>query len=224
MSAACRRSRRSYDIPVWLTFGTLAVVGERFDGMPRVYGFDSHDGSRSATLEVAPFPVPHDAREPVQFVVSDGARRLGVLTDIGMSTPHVEASLSGCDALVLECNHDRGDARERRLSAVAEAAHRGPLRPSAQRGGGGAARARSTRSRLAAHRRRAPVAAEQHAGAGARRAGRRARLRAGLDRHRRPGRRIRLARDDADRRRAWKSGRSSTRGKAKTVYATDDPH
>ena len=50
--------------------------------------------------------MPHDAREPVQFVVGDGARRLGVLTDIGTSTPYVEASLSGCDALVLECNHD----------------------------------------------------------------------------------------------------------------------
>jgi phosphoribosyl 1,2-cyclic phosphodiesterase len=32
--------------------------------------------------------------------------RLGVLTDIGEATPHVEAMLSGCDALVLECNHD----------------------------------------------------------------------------------------------------------------------
>jgi phosphoribosyl 1,2-cyclic phosphodiesterase len=29
-----------------------------------------------------------------------------VLTDIGASTAHVEATLSGCDALVLECNHD----------------------------------------------------------------------------------------------------------------------
>jgi phosphoribosyl 1,2-cyclic phosphodiesterase len=50
--------------------------------------------------------VPHDAREPVQFVCSDGRWRLGVLTDLGVSTAHVEASLSGCDALVLECNHD----------------------------------------------------------------------------------------------------------------------
>ncbi len=57
-------------------------------------------------LEVRPFPVPHDAREPVQFVVGDGARRLGVLTDIGVTTRYVEASLTGCDALVLECNHD----------------------------------------------------------------------------------------------------------------------
>jgi len=57
-------------------------------------------------LSVRPFTVPHDAREPVQFVVSDGARRLGVLTDLGASTAHVEAMLSGIDALVLECNHD----------------------------------------------------------------------------------------------------------------------
>jgi len=57
-------------------------------------------------IEVRPFPVPHDAREPVQFVCSDGRWRLGVLTDLGISTAYVEASLSGCDALVLECNHD----------------------------------------------------------------------------------------------------------------------
>ncbi|MEO8485785.1 MAG: MBL fold metallo-hydrolase [Betaproteobacteria bacterium] len=93
-------------IPVWLTFGTLSIVGERFAGMDRVYGFDSHDVFSVGALEVRPFPVPHDAREPVQFVVSDGDARLGVLTDLGMSTPAVERALSGCDALVLECNHD----------------------------------------------------------------------------------------------------------------------
>jgi len=93
-------------IPVWLTFGTLSVVGERFACMDRVYGFDSHDCFAVGALEVRPFPVPHDAREPVQFVVTDGTVRLGVLTDIGMSTPAVERALSGCDALVLECNHD----------------------------------------------------------------------------------------------------------------------
>ena len=30
-----------------------------------------------------PYPVPHDAAEPVQYVFSDGVRRLGVLTDAG---------------------------------------------------------------------------------------------------------------------------------------------
>jgi phosphoribosyl 1,2-cyclic phosphodiesterase len=95
-----------FGTPVWLTFGTLAVVSDRFADLPCVRGFDSHDSFAIDAIEVHPFPVPHDAREPVQFVCSDGRWRLGVLTDLGVSTAHVEASLSGCDALVLECNHD----------------------------------------------------------------------------------------------------------------------
>jgi phosphoribosyl 1,2-cyclic phosphodiesterase len=95
-----------YGTPVWLTFGTLSAVAERFEGLPMVRGFDTHDAFAIDAIQVLPFPVPHDAREPVQFVCSDGQWRLGVLTDLGVSTVHVEASLSGCDALVLECNHD----------------------------------------------------------------------------------------------------------------------
>jgi phosphoribosyl 1,2-cyclic phosphodiesterase len=93
-------------IPVWATFGTLSAVAARVGGLANVFGFDSHDAFAIGALSIAPFPVPHDAREPVQFVVGDGARRLGVLTDIGASTPYVESSLTGCDALVIECNHD----------------------------------------------------------------------------------------------------------------------
>jgi phosphoribosyl 1,2-cyclic phosphodiesterase len=93
-------------IPVWLTFGTLTMAGERFERLD-IRGFDSHDVFAVGMVEVRPFPVPHDAREPVQFVVGDGVRRLGILTDIGTTTRYVETSLSGCDALVIECNHDR---------------------------------------------------------------------------------------------------------------------
>ena len=95
-----------HDIPVWITFGTLGAVAERLSGVPRVFGFDAHDAFAVGEIEVRPFPVPHDARDPAQFVLTDGARRIGLLTDLGVTTPHVEASLSGCNALVLECNHD----------------------------------------------------------------------------------------------------------------------
>jgi len=57
-------------------------------------------------LKIQPYTVPHDAREPVQFVLSGRRVPPRVLTDIGVSTTHVESTLSGCDALVLECNHD----------------------------------------------------------------------------------------------------------------------
>jgi phosphoribosyl 1,2-cyclic phosphodiesterase len=95
-------------LPVWLTWGTQAALSDAGKPPGAVETRTIHGRGAFAVgdLEVLPYTVPHDAREPVQFVLSDGAARLGVLTDIGASTAHVEATLSGCDALVLECNHD----------------------------------------------------------------------------------------------------------------------
>lgn len=98
------RLARRHRLPVWLTAGTLAMAQD-LDGVT-VQVIDSHAAFAVDSLEIQPFPVPHDAREPVQYVFGDGDRRLGVLTDAGCSTPHIEAMLCGVDALVLECNHD----------------------------------------------------------------------------------------------------------------------
>lgn len=97
---------RRHDIPVYLTYGTLLAMGPRGAKLPRVSLIDSHTPFAIGDLEVHPYPVPHDAREPSQFVFSDGERRLGLLTDTGASTPHIERMLSGIEALVLECNHE----------------------------------------------------------------------------------------------------------------------
>jgi phosphoribosyl 1,2-cyclic phosphodiesterase len=67
---------------------------------------DSHCSFDVADIQVQPYPVPHDAREPIQCVFSDGNHKLGVLTDVGRTTPHIEEMLTACAALVLECNHD----------------------------------------------------------------------------------------------------------------------
>jgi phosphoribosyl 1,2-cyclic phosphodiesterase len=53
-----------------------------------------------------PYTVPHDAREPLQLTCTDGASKLGVLTDLGHATAHVLGHLQLCDALILESNHD----------------------------------------------------------------------------------------------------------------------
>jgi len=98
------RLARKHKLPVWLTAGTLAMAQD-LDGVA-VQVIDSHAAFALDDMAIQPFPVPHDAREPVQFVFGDGNRRIGVLTDVGCSTPHIEAMLSGVDALVLECNHD----------------------------------------------------------------------------------------------------------------------
>jgi phosphoribosyl 1,2-cyclic phosphodiesterase len=94
---------RRHGVPVWMTHGTARAVP---GAVPEARVFDSHSPFAIDALEVHPFPVPHDAREPAQLVVTDGAWRIGVLTDTGSPTRHVAAMLSGCVALVLECNHD----------------------------------------------------------------------------------------------------------------------
>lgn len=99
------RLARKFSLPVWLTHGTLRTQGAAFSGLS-IAEINPHLAFAIGDIEVRPFPVPHDAAEPVQFVFGDGARRLGVLTDTGSATAHIEATLSGCHALVLECNHD----------------------------------------------------------------------------------------------------------------------
>lgn len=98
---------RRFDWAVLLTHGTLAACRED-NVAAQVTLIDSHESFSVGDILVHPFPVPHDAREPVQFVLADGAKRLGVLTDAGHVTPHMVAMLDACDALVLECNHDAG--------------------------------------------------------------------------------------------------------------------
>ena len=107
------RLARKYGIPVWMTHGTLAgsmlmqVAEPPRDGFAlQINLIDHHQAFVIGALEIAPFPVPHDAREPAQYVFGDGACKLGVLTDLGGITMHVTAMLGGCSALVLECNHD----------------------------------------------------------------------------------------------------------------------
>lgn len=99
------RLARKYGLPVWMTHGTWAGCRE-VDSELDLRIIDSHRSLSIGDLEVLPFPVPHDAREPVQFVFSVSGLRLGVLTDIGEATAHVCEMLSGCAGLVLEFNHD----------------------------------------------------------------------------------------------------------------------
>ncbi len=98
-----------YGATLMMTYGTHWAARSSY---ARAYAerpvrcFDSGEVFAVGDIEVHPFAVPHDARQPVQCVFTDGDVRLGVLTDVGESTLIIEAALSACDALVLEANHD----------------------------------------------------------------------------------------------------------------------
>ncbi|UXU86684.1 MBL fold metallo-hydrolase [Burkholderia sp. S-53] len=104
VGSALTLARRA-SLPLYMSWGTARAVGadEADVDLHVLWGDET---ASIGDLAVMPYTVPHDAREPLQFVFMDGCRRLGVLTDVGMATPHITAVLSGCDALVLESNHD----------------------------------------------------------------------------------------------------------------------
>jgi phosphoribosyl 1,2-cyclic phosphodiesterase len=97
---------RRYRLPVWLTAGTHRAAN--LGRLSQLNRLDCHGGWFSlADLQILPFPVPHDAREPCQFLFRHKGRCLGLLTDTGHITPHICDNLLGCDGLILEFNHDR---------------------------------------------------------------------------------------------------------------------
>jgi phosphoribosyl 1,2-cyclic phosphodiesterase len=102
---------RRHRIPLLTSRGTWRAIGrEDFD--PSLLHL-LRGGERLAfgDVELQPFSVPHDAQEPLQLCLDDGALRLGIVTDLGCAPAAVAEALQRCRALLLECNHDEAMLR-----------------------------------------------------------------------------------------------------------------
>ena len=100
--------QRRHGVPLWMSRGTWRAIGAPQRGDPqRLHWARDGEAITLGALELTPFTVPHDAAEPLQLRLRSGDWRLGMLTDAGSVTEHLLAHLRGCDALLLECNHDR---------------------------------------------------------------------------------------------------------------------
>lgn len=96
--------QRRHGTPVWASRGTCEAVAA--PAGTRI----AHAGQALTigALQLLPFAVSHDAAEPLQLVCRTGTRSIGVVTDLGEPDDAVARALQDCDALLLECNHDRG--------------------------------------------------------------------------------------------------------------------
>jgi phosphoribosyl 1,2-cyclic phosphodiesterase len=92
-----------YRLPVYMTAGTSRA--RTLQDVEQRVTIDSHSVFAIDDVMIQPVAVPHDAAEPVQYVINWSGKRLGVLTDLGAITPFVREHYSRCDALLLESNH-----------------------------------------------------------------------------------------------------------------------
>jgi phosphoribosyl 1,2-cyclic phosphodiesterase len=111
--------QRKFGLPIYVTAETFRTASARY----RLGEFDDvrhfHAGTtlRFGGVRVETIPTPHDGVDGVAFVIDDGRRRLGVLTDLGHVFGELDAIIRSLDAVLLESNHDpemlaRGDYPE----------------------------------------------------------------------------------------------------------------
>lgn len=112
---------RRHRIPVVTSRGTWRAVGREDFDTALLRLVRSGEAVVMGDMELRPFSVPHDALEPLQLCLGDGAVRLGIVTDLGCAPAAVAQALQGCHALLLESNHDEAMLRA------------GPYPPSLQR-------------------------------------------------------------------------------------------
>ena len=91
-----------HSIPVYASRGTWIEIGtDRFNNPFFIKGLFS-----IGDIDISPVTVPHDAREPLQFVFHCKGTRLGILSDLGSLSPRVIEGYQDLDAISVEFNHD----------------------------------------------------------------------------------------------------------------------
>jgi len=95
---------RKFNLPVYMTPGTHSP--KKMGVVPDLKLINCHAPFQIDELDIVPVPVPHDAREPCQYVISNETHSFGILTDLGHITTHVVEQYRGVHGLLLESNHD----------------------------------------------------------------------------------------------------------------------
>ena len=92
--------------PVFCNRLTAAILRDKIADFTGWRIFETGAEFDLEELQVQSFAVPHDAVDPVGFVIRDGAHAFGLLTDLGHATTLVTESLRGVDGLLIEANYD----------------------------------------------------------------------------------------------------------------------
>lgn len=97
---------RKFGIPVLMTRKTLAALRGGPGAFPRLSHFERGECLEIGRTVIETVPTPHDGVDGAVFVVQDGRRRLGVLTDIGHVFHGFPELVAGLDGVFLESNYE----------------------------------------------------------------------------------------------------------------------
>ncbi len=103
---------RRYDIPIYATSGTWKAARKKLGKIDENFERVIKTQWQLGDFEIKSFPIPHDAADPVGYVINDGEVNFGLATDIGCITNELYDYLRNLDCILLEANHDIDLLRE----------------------------------------------------------------------------------------------------------------
>lgn len=98
---------RQFALPIYANRRTADALRHRDAKLGSMTIFAAGTAFRVGAFTVEPFSIPHDANDPVAFVIRSGRAKIGIATDLGHVNNLVAYQLRECHILVLESNHDR---------------------------------------------------------------------------------------------------------------------
>ncbi len=100
---------RRYQLPLYGSEGTLLKGAEKIGRVAEENIQQIKPGAswQLGNLDISTFSLPHDAEEPVGYIIERGDIKLALATDIGCVTSEILKKLKGADILFLESNHDQ---------------------------------------------------------------------------------------------------------------------
>jgi phosphoribosyl 1,2-cyclic phosphodiesterase len=111
-SRGAERFSKLYEVPVACTAKTLAALDISPMHIAEWRALPETGVTEIGPVHVESFPVPHDAAQPVGFVLRGDGLRVGIALDLGHATTLVRERLRGCELLMIEANHDLGLLRD----------------------------------------------------------------------------------------------------------------
>ena len=95
-------------LPVYISRPTYEALRWDKETRDKIKTLDFAAGGKFiiGDIEITPFPIPHDAADPVAFTFDTQGIRVGLVTDLGYVSEVVKQRLKGCHCLIFESNHD----------------------------------------------------------------------------------------------------------------------
>jgi phosphoribosyl 1,2-cyclic phosphodiesterase len=94
------------DLPVYCNRATHEAIEAQLQIQINARIFDTGASFEVGDVTVDTFAVPHDAQDPVGFLLHTPSGNIGILTDLGHATKMVAERVRAANVLLLEANHD----------------------------------------------------------------------------------------------------------------------